>query len=410
MASTPRHSLGHWIENPGAGSDEPRVTVDWGIEIEEDEANQLVNAVSAVRRLTERGTYEHLCRCYMAVTDRVSLYRSLRQTTGNARALNQRSHSTSVMGAVANWLSASRMYLVSELDTLRELAGDDGAAVERLETERSRVFDTNLGYRFLYNLRDYAQHTGPPLSSIHVGRTADGGSEATLLLDRSRLLAARFNWKKSSLAFLRESEAPISLVPLLDEAMDGYAEIERQNLRELLRFAQAATPLLRDAYARSQWPEGAAPAVVRWEPQDDGGMTFSMQPLIPPEVLDQLESVFGLSDPLSGLPTSELLPPPPQAPETADAIDKVVAVMAAWRTSDTTLMVDQVNAVLAEPAGLDALINGFVSLSGQLLHIAALGLGNDPDALLGSMSSAGRDAWAKASLAQGSKHDPGTDN
>lgn len=130
---------------------------------------------------------------------------------------------------------------------------------------------------------------------------------------------------------------------------------------------------------------------------------WQLQPLVPPAVLDQLESVFGLSDPLSGLPTSELLPPPPQAPETGDSIDKVVAVMAAWRTSDTTLLVDQVNAVLAEPAGLDALINGFVSLSGQLLHIAALGLGYDPDASSHSHCASWNDAGyeAKPKLLEG---------
>jgi len=105
-----------------AGPDEPRATIDWGIEIQPDEADRLVDAVSAVRRLSERGTYEHLCRCYLAVVDKVSLYRSLRRSTGSARALNQPSHSISVMGAVANWLSASRMYLVSEMETLLELS------------------------------------------------------------------------------------------------------------------------------------------------------------------------------------------------------------------------------------------------------------------------------------------------
>jgi hypothetical protein len=66
MDSAPRHTLGHWTENANAARDEPRVAIDWGIEIEASDADDLVKGVAAVRRLTERGTYEHLCRCYIS--------------------------------------------------------------------------------------------------------------------------------------------------------------------------------------------------------------------------------------------------------------------------------------------------------------------------------------------------------
>ena len=317
----------------------------------------------------------------------VSLYETVRRVEGGARQLNSRFHIVNVMGSIASWLGASRMYLVSERDMLIQAAGEGSTEVEEFDRVCSRIFDSNLGYRFLYNLRDYAQHTGPPLSSIHVTGGPDGKARVELLLDRSALLSARFKWKSGSRAFLESGSDPISLTPLLAEAMTGYVAIEEEVLRRLIGLCKPAIATMRSGIARTH-PERPA-SVFRFVQNDAGEIvSFSLQPFPAVESLERLELALGKADPLAELGQEfPLASPPSLVPEHQKATDLAVGVMSAWRASDDVAITSRVNDVLARPDGVSLVVSGFINLSGQLLHVAALAMGASPDALLGSMTS-----------------------
>ncbi len=61
------------------------------------------------------------------------------------------------MGKVTDWLTTSRLYLVSEEERLDALGNDAG---DRFRSAQHASFDRSPAYRFLYNLRDYTQHSG----------------------------------------------------------------------------------------------------------------------------------------------------------------------------------------------------------------------------------------------------------
>jgi hypothetical protein len=101
------------------------------------------------------------------------------------------------MGEVTHWLAATRLYLESERDFIARRLGDESEQADRFVTATRRAFDSNEGYRFLYNLRDYSQHCGPPLGGLTIASLPDGSPSVELYLSRAELLLARFGWSQS---------------------------------------------------------------------------------------------------------------------------------------------------------------------------------------------------------------------
>jgi hypothetical protein len=75
---------------------------------------------------------------------------------------------------MTNWLASTRLYLESERDFILGQFGEDSEEFRRYGQITSQAFDSYPGYRFLYNLRDYAQHCGPPVSGMTVSSDPSG--------------------------------------------------------------------------------------------------------------------------------------------------------------------------------------------------------------------------------------------
>lgn len=72
--------------------------------------------------------------------------------------------------AFLNLLSSIRSYLDFMQRLLKNRFGDDSQIIHKFKHYCRAEYDGNFSYRFLYNLRHYAQHKGFPVNSISLGQ------------------------------------------------------------------------------------------------------------------------------------------------------------------------------------------------------------------------------------------------
>lgn len=86
---------------------------------------------------------------------------TLRNNTKELRLISRNSNRL-----LLNFLSSART-LIDHLETyLKRKYGKDSAEVLRFKTKTGEVFDLNFEYRFVYKLRNYAQHCGLPITQF----------------------------------------------------------------------------------------------------------------------------------------------------------------------------------------------------------------------------------------------------
>lgn len=100
-----------------------------------------------------------------------------------------------------NFLASVRMYLDHTETYIKRRYGDNSPNWMNYKDACSKAYDEIFSYRFLSQLRNYAQHCGLPVNYFHVksGRTPERIGEASpeLIFGLERDFALRdFKWKK----------------------------------------------------------------------------------------------------------------------------------------------------------------------------------------------------------------------
>ena len=246
METAGTHSLGVWRQEP----DQKGFDIQQVVEISAAEFDNYLKAISTFRALSERSTHDLLQRHWHRLTSMRHFYANVERVGGSFRAIDRPSVAVTFMGEVTNWLTTARMYLVSEEDSLSRTSRNGAEELKRYQSVCSEVFDSNASYRFLYNLRDYAQHCGPPLGGLIVAATGNGGRTLELYISRSDLLMANFKWSRHARPLIESWPEQILLLPLLEEAMGGFRRIQDETLRILLGRCADAVPAMQQGIAR----------------------------------------------------------------------------------------------------------------------------------------------------------------
>lgn len=178
---TSNSSLGHWSQAQG----QP-MHFNTGTGLSDDEANRYSAAIATFRAVTERNTFVLLQRHHHRLEATVAAFANLERLGGSFRNVDKRAVNITLMGEIVDWLAAGRLYTESTRDFMLRQFGH-GAQLERFKSATSSAFDGFAGYRFMYNLRDYTQHCGPPLGGTTVGRVADGNRTFDLYLKPLRV-------------------------------------------------------------------------------------------------------------------------------------------------------------------------------------------------------------------------------
>jgi hypothetical protein len=373
-----KYILGVWRQGP----DQKGLDVIESVEIALEEFDSYVKAIAAYQSLSERPTYQVITRNYLRLAAIRDTYTNLERVGGSFRTVDKHSVNVAFMAEVTNWLTSTRLYLESERDFILRQLGERSDQLRQYQVATSLAFDSYPGYRFLYNLRDYAQHCGPPLSGMEVKADPKGKRAITFYLSRSELLVARFNWSRHSRELLKQWPEQISLMPLIDEAMLGFRLIEDEILRILIQHCGEAISTMRDGIARAGSADGH-PAVFRLPGSNEGGK-LAWQTFPESSALDVIDQALAADDPIAAIRHGPL-PEPARSPGQRHGDSQAAAVIATWLEHDGgTELETVINRVLEEDQSIDPLISGLVNLSVTLLTMLEQALGAPRQELLGS--------------------------
>jgi hypothetical protein len=378
METDGSYSLGVWRQEP----DQKGFDIQDLEELPAAEFEGYLNAIATFRAVTERSTHELLQRHWHRLSSMQRFYANVERVGGSFRLIDKRTVAVTFMGEVTNWLTTARMYLVSEEESLRRAPAGATEDVDRFRSACSEVFDAIPAYRFLYNLRDYAQHCGPPVGGLIVAAVEGGGRSIQLSVSRSALLMANFNWSRHARELIESWPEQVLLLPLIEEAMVGFRRIEDEILLVLLERCHRAVPLVRTGIARVAGVAGH-PAILRLP--DGDPVNISWQSFPNTSDLDTLEAALAEPDPLAALKRKHADPDLGRSRAALHAEAQAAAVLGAWLEHGPGPALDQaINHAIQEDHEIGPLISGLLNLGTYLLAMLATSLGSSSHALLGS--------------------------
>jgi hypothetical protein len=132
---------------------------------------------------------------------------------------------------IANLLSACKQYLDQCVHHINNIYGKDSTISFELETLKSSQYDTQLGYRAMEALRNYAQHRGFPVHSVTFNtRVVERDSNNKTLFALTPyidliILEKDKKFKKTILHELRKHGEKVDVKPLIRNYIEGIGAI-----------------------------------------------------------------------------------------------------------------------------------------------------------------------------------------
>jgi hypothetical protein len=379
------YGLGTMVPPGGFNIHHDLIQVEW---------SRLDEAAGAIEQLTPPFHYILVERNFRQLQE-LHQFVSITISLGKQFAVpNRKQLVESVMAGTVNWLTSMRMFLDHEETHLKRQYGGSSAEFTAFKAATKKAYDSNVGYRFAYEFRNYVQHCGLPLNHINITSPAapDGllHQDAKLLLDRDILLAQFGNWKrvKSDLRAMRQTFA---LLPLLDDAMVGLRDINRVCQEIDLDKALASASIIAPALSRLGNLEGE-PMLFRYQEHPEG-MKITPRPLYASSV-HQLQAVN------EGRATRQSLwrvgerPPPPPLPLDPAVVrsefhrdSRGVQIVSAWlqEGGGTPRFFDAVNQLLDQDQGIEPVLTGLINTTVLFAHMTAGALGTTAEALMGGI-------------------------
>ncbi|MCF2526600.1 hypothetical protein [Yinghuangia soli] len=384
MATTPPpadslggYALGTWEQKPGQRGMSVRIAR----EISDAEFDRHIEAIDTYEALVERSAFELIQRSFFNIRTMIESLANVERFGGDFRRAQRGPVNKSVMAEVTNWLAATRLYLENERDFILNAFGEKSAEMIAYKAATSGAFDSHDGYRFLYNLRDYTQHCGIPSGYLDISGSAPN-RRIVLSLDRSRLLTARFKWSKHAKALLNTWPEKIPLVPLMEDAMEGYATVEEQMLRIILRRCINFSPILIKSIESLNGMSGNA-ALFRLPRSADahGNINFSVRTFPDQDSLVAILAASETEDPFAELCIEEPSPPPSLPTDGTRAS----ALLSTFLMGDLEETGRVINLILQRDGEVGPLVSDLVNTSAVLVHMLSELLGAPPHALLGNL-------------------------
>lgn len=142
---------------------------------------------------------------------------------------------------IVNFLTVCRMYRDSSSHHLKNIYPDDPKKIKIIEDEKSKQYDSRIGYRAMEEIRNYVQHKGFPIQNMIISYKTVGSEEKTKLshnaipMIRLSTLKEDKEIKKDILNDLKslEIKGEIDIRLLIRDYVEGISEVHKK-IRELL--------------------------------------------------------------------------------------------------------------------------------------------------------------------------------
>jgi hypothetical protein len=178
-----------------------------------------------------------------------------------------------------NWLLSFRAYLDHTQRRLTKRYGKNSAQLKAFKDATAAEFDGHWSYRFMYKLRDYAQHCDFPSLDLSVReKNPKPGTlniEVALEFDRDELLGSWDDWTPHVEPELQAQPEKFPAAAHLDVVMDCMDRIEMVVERVEDTFIQTQRDLIGEVVGKAQTKSGT-PLLFEQRMKDDRieGMTF----------------------------------------------------------------------------------------------------------------------------------------
>jgi hypothetical protein len=357
-------------------------------DITETEFKTYVAAIATYRALTERTTYTLLRRDSQALADTLAAISNVEQVSGSFRRVNTQVLGVTLTGELLNWLTAGTLYFVSTVNFLQGQFGNSSDQLRRFRDGLSRASKACPGYRLMLLLRDYAQHAASPLSGLSVSRDDARPRKVEIYVLKSELLSSPgYTWEGRDRKLLETLPEQIALMPLVIDAMQGYAMIEDEVFRILLDAAIAAIPTLRDGIARVAPQPGQHPAILGFEDRADDVEGIRLWSFPDLADLNRLQTAADSPDPVASL-RRPAQTKPARKPDMLNADREAASIVSVWLDHDggSPELQRAVDSAVAG-AGASTLVAGLVNLSAYLSAMLATLVGSTPQALIGAFTN-----------------------
>ncbi|MEM7463908.1 MAG: hypothetical protein AAF362_14645 [Pseudomonadota bacterium] len=172
---------------------------------------------------------------------------------------------------VTNFLASVSSFLDQTDALIKRIWGEKSLEAAAWKRKTHDLYDLRFSYRFLYQLRHFAQHTALPLTDIAVkGKRSSAEKpmafDITVPITRDALLNETFKWKPEVRSEIEGQPDSFLLLPLIDEHMDSVGrlcleviDLQSPRLLECVRYMEAVNRTL-------QAPQGALPVLVVGNP------------------------------------------------------------------------------------------------------------------------------------------------
>jgi len=349
--------------------------------ISDADYSSIVDACARYEELATRTAYSVMNRNYYRLLDLRDLFTNLDGFNGAFRDVNQRHLTVTFMNELLNWLVSTRFYLETNRNFITVEYGKDNRQLQDHVHATNEAYDRFRGYRFMYKLRDFAQHGGVPLSGLNIQPSSSGDMELVPYLTRQDLLASSFKWGGPVRQIITGSDDVIPILPLVDEAMQGLELIERVAFAMHLDRVKEVLPALTDARTRVGDTDGH-PACFSL-PDSSGQMTWKTLPTS--ESLSSARDAANLPELPARLPRQW---PGAQHLTTRQrgAARRASAAIGALLLPDDTEHERIVHSILASDDSAIPLVSGLSDMARVLLIVASQALGTSSEAMLGALT------------------------
>lgn len=208
---------------------------------------------------------------FNAVDTRIPLY--IREADDDKqRPIDMEAINLELNRLLINYISSVTHYLKRTEVYIKKKHGD--ISVKRFNTRRHELYDSSFSYRFVYFLRNYAQHAGLPIDSVELTSTFNPDESAPIthslhigilrdsLLNNYDYSGAKDNSLKKE---IEQQPVKIELRPHLIEMMKAVSHLNSQFIQDEFATLKPSATYLKSLLDRLPSYADANPSLLEFE-------------------------------------------------------------------------------------------------------------------------------------------------
>jgi hypothetical protein len=265
----------HWLGTLSRDSRDLTMAIRKVDELEPAEAELLRTASAHHDDLTRRPAWRLLRDRWAGLRALNSLYWELAAIGADLRAHDNGETLDGFRHAIGEWSRQSRSYLGAETASTLDAFGERSDEFARSRAVRARACHDHLGLRFWAALHEIIPGDPELDEYLSLALRDQGTTYVVPSVDRFTLLTMRETWPPGAPDTFDELPERIALVPLVEDAMAGLAQIETEARRRCLHRLRPSLPLLRSVVDRLH-AESGYPVIISTRDTAQGGEPWFM--------------------------------------------------------------------------------------------------------------------------------------